>query len=470
MRHTIKSTNVICFLAVAVLIAGCHPASAQLGPKNIIVMISDGCGYNHVDAASLYQYGKTAKQPYERFPVKLAMATYADGQDYDPDRVWADFNDVADSDGCTDSAAAATAMSTGVKTFKGAIGLGPDKKPLTHTVIRAEKQGKATGVITSVQLSHATPAGHVAHSKSRDNYDKIAREMIYESPLEVIMGCGHPEYDNNGKLIEKGKKDKDGKEIELEYKYVGGQKTWLDLKDGSVTGADADADGEPDDWTVIYEPDDFRKLMKGPTPKRVIGIPKKHKTLQQERSSKRKADPYVVPYNGDVPTLPEMAAAAINVLDDDPDGFFLMIEGGAVDWAGHSNQSGRLIEEQIEFNKTIETVIKWVKANGGWDKTLLIITADHECGYLTGPDSGTFDGKPRWNPLKNNGKGKTPGMEWHSNYHTNSLVPFYANGFGCELFVKQAKDRDPVHGPYLDNTELAKTIAFLLGPGKTDQN
>ncbi|MBN2271582.1 MAG: alkaline phosphatase [Sedimentisphaerales bacterium] len=439
---------------VALVLSG--PADGQsAGPraKNVIVMISDGCGYNHVDAATIYQYGKTGVQPYEQFPVKLAMSTYLDGQSYEPEKAWSDFKYVSKSKSFTDSAAAATTMSAGVKTKNGYIGLAPDKTPLKHTVQLAEERGKATGVVTSVQFSHATPAGFVAHNKSRDNYDEIAREMIYKSPLEVIMGCGHPEYDNDGDPVK----------VIMEYKYVGGKDAWEDLKDGSVTGADSDGDGAPDKWTVIHEPGEFRKLMSGPTPKRVIAIPKKKKTLQQERGGKGKAAPFEVPFNGDVPTLAEMAAGALNVLDNDPDGFFLMIEGGAIDWASHDNQPGRVIEEQIEFNKAVEAVIKWIETESSWQETLLIITADHECGYLTGPDSGTIDGKGVWNPIKNNGKGNPPKMEYHSTDHTNSLIPFYAKGAGSQLFVQQARNTDPVRGPYLDNTSIAKVVFSLLG-------
>ena len=87
-----------------------------------------------------------------------------------------------------------------------------------------------------------------------------------------------------------------------------------------------------------------------------------------------------------VPNLALMTKGALNVLDNDPDGFFLMVEGGAVDWANHANQLGRLIEEQNDFNDAVDVAIEWIKANGGWEKNLLIVTGDHECGYLTGAD------------------------------------------------------------------------------------
>jgi alkaline phosphatase len=283
-RQGNEFVKTICLVIVVALFWGCGAVYAQTKAKNVILMISDGCGYNHVDAASIYQHGKTGSQIYDRFKVKLAMSTYMDGQSYDPTKAWSDFKYVSKNKSYTDSAAAATVMSTGVKTFYGAVGLGPDKAPLEHSVQMAEKVGKATGVVTTVQISHATPAGFVAHNKSRNNYDEIAGEMIYKSGLEVIMGCGHPEYDNDGRPA--GRKD---------YKYVGGKTVWDDLEDGSVTGADADGDGTPDIWTVVHEPAQFRKLASGPTPKRVIGIPKKRKTLQQERGGNGKAPSFQVP-------------------------------------------------------------------------------------------------------------------------------------------------------------------------------
>jgi len=254
-------------------------------------------------------------------------------------------------------------MSTGCKTSKGAVGLDPDDSPLKHIIEFAEQEAKSTGVVTTVQISHATPASFVAHNESRSNYKEIALEMIRQSALEVIMGCGNPDYDNDGKRVK----------ILREYKYVGGKATWADLKDGLADGADADADGKCDEWTVIQSADDFRSLADGPTPKRVIGICKKYKTLQEMRGGDKKAAPYAVAFNCDVPTLSDMTAAAINVLDNNPNGFLIMIEGGAIDWAGHRNQSGRVIEGQIEFNRAVKYLTEWIEENSSWSETLLIV-------------------------------------------------------------------------------------------------
>jgi alkaline phosphatase len=412
--------------------------------KNVIVMISDGCGYNQVDAASIYEYGETGVQLYEDFPVKMGMSTYMYDGEYDPEMAWDDFNYV--KSGATDSAAAATTMSTGLKTYPGAIGVDLNLEPIKHAIEYAEEQGMATGVVTSVEFSHATPAGFVAHNISRNNYADIANEMIYDSALEVIMGCGSPDYDNDGIPADKT------------TKYVGGDSTFTDLTDDyKVTGADSNGDGIPDDWTVIRSLDEFLAMAEGETPERVIGLPYVYQTLQQSRGGDEFAEPYAVPHIQSVPTLDEMTEAALNVLDNDDDGFFLMVEGGAVDWAGHGNQSGRVIEEEIDFNRSVETVVAWVEENSNWGETLLIVTGDHETGYLTGPGSN-----PGWMPLVNNGQGELPGMEWHSGSHTNSLIPFFAKGSAARFFKINSEGDDPVRGSYIDNTTCGNVLIDVL--------
>lgn len=423
-------------------------------PKNIILFISDGCGYYQIDAANIYQYGKTGVQVYEKFPVKFAMSTYsADGHGYSPDQAWQSFDYVKEKP--TDSAAAATAIATGHKTRDGYICVDTTGQRLETIIERAEKSGKATGVVTNVMLSHGTPAGFVAHNQSRHNYLEISKEMILESAVDVIMGCGHPYYDNNGGIA-----------ADTLFVFAGGQETWQGLVAGTI-GNDADGDNTADPWTLIQNRAEFQELAAGSTPKRVIGIPKARSTLQQGRGGDAVGNPYAEPLNEAVPDLAEMTAAAVNILDNDADGFFLMVEGGAVDWACHANQSGRMIEEEIDFNRAVEAAVEWVNRNSSWDETLVIVTGDHECGYLTGPGSGSVypdsvsAGQPVWNPLVNNGKGNLPGMEWHSGKHTNSLIPLFAKGAGSEYFDFYADEQDPVRGKFIDNAELGKLLFFL---------
>lgn len=422
--------------------------------KNVILMISDGWGYNQILSTDYYMDGKIGTQSYERFPTKVAMSTYSFGKSkaafddangvYSPD-LWLDFNSFKNNP--TDSASAGTAMSTGTKTYDNAIGVDQGEKALKQITADFEALGKATGVITSVEFSHATPASFVAHNVSRNNYSAIANEMIRDSATDVIMGAGNPLYDDNGV--------RRTSVTDSNYNYVGGKATWDALMAGTLAN-DADSDGDAEAWNLIQNKAAFEALQTGETPDRVIGIPQVFTTLQQARAGNGNANAFTVPFNAEVPTLDVMAKGALNVLDNNQDGFFLMIEGGAIDWAGHANQSGRLIEEQADFNATVNAVCKWIEQNSSWSETLLIVTGDHETGYLTGT-AGVY------NAVQNNGKGQMPAMAWNSGDHTNQLIPFFAKGMGAELFKKVADQMDTVRGNYLDNTEIPLVIRTLIG-------
>jgi alkaline phosphatase len=440
-------------------------------PKNIIVLIGDGMGYNHIKVADYYP-GKS-QQVYEQFPVKLAMAHYpakageyeiskpgsnflATG--YNPSLAWKDTAYLKKN--FTESAAAATALSTGVKTYNNAIGMSVAHDTLENLVQWAKSLGKSAGVVTTVPFSHATPAGFVAHNVTRTHYAEIAREMLLESRCDVIIGCGDPMFDDDGLPI--GRKWKNAK-------YVGDSVLWMNIVEGSgkqtqfvVNGVsrtvrDVNGDGKADPWTVIRSLDDFRTLQKGKTPVRVLGCPEIYSTLQQGRTMKngetKNSLPYVTPFIASVPTLAEMAGGALNVLDNNPKGFFVMIEGGATDWASHSNQKGRLIEEMKDFNAAIDRVVDWVNTHSNWDETMVIVTGDHETGFLWGGDP--------FIPVKDLGKDILPLMQFNSTDHTNSLIPFFAKGAGSECYRNYADEFDSLRGPFIQNSEVAQLIHFL---------
>ncbi len=427
-------------------------------PKNIIVLISDGWGYNHIKAVDYYN-GEI--QAYENFAVKYGMSTYPATTDDIPDidvndfntgynskKAWTDPNYV--NKGYTGSAPAATAMATGVKSAKYAIGVDIFGNPLKTIVEQAEELGKATGVVTSVQFSHATPASYVVHNQSRNNYSDIANAML-NSDIDVIMGCGNPDFDFDGQPVTGDK----------EYNYIGGEATWNALKNGTHAG----------NWTLVESKADFEALISNATPPaKVVGVPQVAQTLQQQRALTLGASGYLeggledafkVPFVENVPSLEQMTKAALNVLDENANGLFLMIEGGAVDWAGHANQPGRLIEEQHDFNKSVDAVIQWVENNSSWDETLVIVTGDHECGYLTGPAYGGGADLVKTYPVINNGKGNMPGMKFNSGGHTNQIIPLFAHGQGAQLFSQYADDEDMVRGKYINNSELGQ-VCFEL--------
>jgi len=457
---------------------------AQKNPKNVIVLIGDGMGMNHILATNYYIAGKDNAQVYEKFPTRYFMSTYMANLNlkdvdfnnvvnyntgYNSASAWSTFTYLKSN--YTDSAPAATSMATGKKTYGAAIGMGVDHQPLENLCERAIKLGKAAGVVSSVPISHATPAGFAAHNVMRDNYEEIALNMLLDSKLKVIMGCGNPLYTNNA-TQGFNMMDTSGVLNKNEYRYVGGKQAWESLHrktktfdvasiSGNNTVQDIDGDGKPDPWTLIQDSADFVKYATSEkVPERLIGVPKVYTTLQQGRSG-GKEDAFTVPFNLGVPSLAIMAQAALNVLDNDEDGLFLMIEGGAIDWAAHANQPGRVIEETNDFNKTVEAVIEWVETKSSWDETLVIVTADHETGYITGIKEK--ENSPITNPVINNGKNTMPGMLFNSGSHTNQLVPFFAKGAGSEIYTYYADEYDYMRGYYINNTELAQGVFLLWG-------
>ncbi|MCK9203654.1 MAG: alkaline phosphatase [Bacteroidales bacterium] len=440
--------------------------------KNIIILIGDGMGYNHIQCLNYYQGIKA--QPFEQFPVKLAMSTYpvkaghfSEGNPssnhfttgYNTVAAWSDTSYLKKN--FTESAAAATAIATGFKTYNNAIGMSINQDTLSNITEWAKGMGKSAGIVTTVPVSHATPAGFVAHNKLRTDYSRIAYQMFFNSRCDVIMGCGNPMYDGDGQAVKGSWKN---------AKYVGDSALWQQMMKGSgkqiqftIKGKnlqlnDCNGDGKPDPWTVITKKEDFRKLGYGKTPERVLGCAEIYSTLQQERSrangETNNSSPNMSPMISTVPTLAEMVSGALNVLDNNPRGFFLMVEGGAIDWAAHGNQKGRLIEELAGFSDAVNTVISWVETHSSWDETLVIVTGDHETGLLWG--DGPFV------PVTDHGKGNLPGMQFYSTDHTNSLIPFYAKGAGCEHYRNFADEYDSLRGPYIQNSEIAQLIRLLL--------
>ncbi|WP_328807134.1 alkaline phosphatase [Nocardiopsis coralli] len=441
------------------------PEAQGFGPDNVIVLIGDGMGYDQIDAASLYRdgtsynqfgvdpdTGEVEREPseasavYEDFDVQLSAATYPEGGSYDPATAWSDFDYV--NNGYTDSAASGTALATGVHTDNGLVGLDPDLLPVRNLTERAQETGRASGVVSDVPFSHATPAAFVAHNEDRSAYDQIAREMLTEHELDVVMGAGHPHRDEDGRPVD-----------EAQYDYV---------DEDTYESASAGETG----FTFVEEADDFADLAETSTPpERVFGLAQVAATLQYDRSGPdldedgepiEGSEPYDAAFNEDVPSLAEMASGALNVLDHSSDeGLFLMVEGGAIDWAGHDNNINRLIEEQNEFDRAVEAVVDWVEAESSWQETLVVVTADHETGYLAGPGAGEDGG---WTPLTGEA-GELPEHSWHSGDHTNMLVPVYAQGPGASRMQHHAHYEDPVQGAYLEHTDIANTVFDFWGRG-----
>ena len=445
--------------------------------KYTILMVADGWGANHIAAAN----GYTDNTPvYQRWP-RYWISTYPANSGYDPTLAWSDFN--YPLTGYTDSAAAATALYTGQKTSNGRISVNITATQRLRTLSEiAQGLNKATGAVSSVQISHATPGAWMGHNDARGNGFDIADEGLWGDPnttgtitdstryggghgptlppQDVVIGGGHPAWQTSS--------------------YVN-----ISMRDLLAVNS-----GEPDEFVFIErftgQANGGERLLYAAnysTTTRLMGLFGGTGGNIEYRLADGSG------HNPENPTLAEMTESALIVLNRNPEGFALMVEGGAVDWASHANNMDRMVGEMIGFNAAVQTVIDWVDdpTNGSnWSNTLIIITGDHETGYLTTAPN-TFADMPlgvvnadtlalekvvesngrraSWQDTNNNNEideGETVYWAWNSGGHSNSLIPLYARGVGATQIAHYANGHDPVRGAYLDNTDVFRLFNHVL--------
>ncbi|MBN1766369.1 MAG: alkaline phosphatase [Sedimentisphaerales bacterium] len=278
----------------------------------------------------------------------------------------------------TDSSASGTAMATGHKVNNGVVGMAipGDKRELPTLVEICKEAGKSTALVTTTYITHATPATFGAHEESRKNYEEIAEDYLLRSRPDVLFG--------SAKYISPEAAKKAG------YFVVINRKELFELDTENIEKVSGQF-GED----IPYEYD---------------GV-------------------------GDLPHLSEMTEVALKMCDNNPRGFFMMVEGGKIDWAGHDNDLIRNVTETVEFDRAVQKALDWA---GTRNDTLIVVTADHETGGMT--------------VLKNNGQGKIPTVWWSTGGHTARPVAVYATGNGAEEFTGQ-----------MDNTGIFEKIMAAMG-------
>ena len=303
-------------LSLLALLCSAGSVMAESAPKNIIYMIGDGMGPAYTTAYRYFKDDPNTKvvDPTVFDTILRGMAhTYPDDHTY-----------------VTDSAAGATALSSGHKSYNGAIAVDTDKKPVKTMLEVAKERGMTTALVATSQINHATPASFASHNESRRNYDEIANDYIDNKiagklPVDLMLGGGTKYYvreDRN--LVEEFKA--------AGYQYSDDFAAMNDLKQVPALGLFAE-----------------------------VGLP------------------FALDEN---PTrLTQMTTKALDLLDGQNDkGFFVMIEGSQIDWCGHANDIACAMGEMDDFAKSIEQAKAYVDKN---PDTLLVITADHSTGGLT---------------------------------------------------------------------------------------
>jgi alkaline phosphatase len=312
-------------------------ATEMTAPKYVFMFIGDGMSYPQIQAASDYlgaieQSPKSTiltgneYLPFMEFPVAGSAVTY-DSTSF-----------------CPDSASTATSLATGYKTYSGTINMDETKTKKYETIAEKLKDqlGYKIGVISSVNLNHATPAAYYAHQTSRNNYYAIGVEMV-KSDFDYFAG---------GALKNPNGDDKTKPQTNL-YTLA-----------------------EENGYKVITTQKDANKLTAKDGKSIVIG-----ETL---------ADSDSLSYTNDVTTteweLKEYVSKGIEVLDNEK-GFFMMVEGGKIDWACHANDAGSTIADTIAFSEAVDEAIEFYNEHP--EETLIIVTGDHETGGMTIGYAGT---------------------------------------------------------------------------------
>lgn len=284
------------------------------GPKNIILIIGDGTGLAQISSGF---YSNFLHFSLEKFPVIGFQKTYS-------------ANNLI-----TDSAAAATALASGVKTNNSVLGLDVDGKPVKTILEEASEEGFATGMVVTSSIQHATPGGFVAHRQARNLYEEITLDLLY-SNIDLFIGGGKQYFD---------RRENDDRNLLDSLRQKG-----FNVYD--------------------YFKEDLGQI--------VMDTNKKFAYFT--------ADNQPLPAFQGRDYLPLAAKIATEYLNlKSKIGFFLMIESSQIDWTCHANQVEPMYSELRDFNSTIEKVLEFAKKDG---ETLVIVTADHETGGL-GLNAGT---------------------------------------------------------------------------------
>ena len=446
------------FILIPLIIGLFYNGISQNQPKNIIIVLAHGMGYNHVKAFEL-QRGNQFPLIWNSYPVMYGVTNYPAywapitepkdvtkyKGDYHIRRIWSDFNYTNSM--VVDPASVGTAIATGKKSAYKAVGVGIDSSKLETILERAFSVGKATGIVTNLPLSKSAAASFVAHYPTCDSSRAVFNQLL-GSHLSIAIGAGNPFYNNNGQL-----------ENIPNYTYVS-QSDWNALTQGltqfdnSTQTTDIDNDNIPDAWTLVQSESDILTS----NAKRIIAMPQVFDAIQFKRSSSS--------FLNNVPHLAELTQKGISHLAQKPQGFVLVVESGSVDYASQLQNNEAILANMQELHTTIDAIQNWVSTESSWNQTLVIIVGTYETGFLSGMEFSSTAAAPDFYSktihITQGAQGTIPLMKCNSNKATNMLTPLYANGIGSELFSHYTDEEDYVYGKYINNSEIGQICMRLL--------
>ena len=402
--------RIVKYMAAAALLVLAVSCARQDAPKAkyVFYFIGDGMGATHVAATEAYlaqERGVIGMDPlcFTQFPVMGEATSFSA------------------SNIITDSSAAGTALSTGEKTINGMLSIAPDSTTNLKSIsYKIHEAGYSVGVMSTTPINHATPAAFFGHNIKRGNYYAIGKELP-ETGFEFFAGGGlyHP-------------KGKEG--------------------DEAVSLWDLIAEGG---YTLAYGYEDFKAKQDAD-----------HIVLVQAEGAEEIC-PYALGRPEGALTLPQIVEAAITVLERNPKGFFLMAEGGLIDWTAHSQDLAGTIFEILDFDQAIAVADAFYARHP--EETLIVVTADHETGGLAlgrkgynydltvidkvkNASASTDVEKYMSDPKSIDSINEEARVGWTTYSHCGGPVPVWAKGVGSEQFAARQ-----------DNTDIPKKICAAMG-------
>jgi len=384
-------------------------------PKNVVLLIGDGMGPEAVGLAIYYNRFMNGME--KRLNLERLMAAGNTGY-----CLTYQYGTVV-----TDSASAATALASGVKTRDAIIGKDHDGRPMKSIVDVARQLGKSAGVISDTRLTHATPAAFYANIIHREMENEIAAQLIERGDLAVAFSGGAQHF------IPAGMKVEDHPSLKGIDKAAG----W----GGSRRKDSRDLVGEARNrgYTVVANDRELSALDAQKTDK-VLGL-----FSASGFPSAIDRQPH---HQTGVPTLSQLTAKALDILKKNSQGFFLMVEGGQVDWVEHGNDVASVLHELVEFDRAIGLVMAFAEQN---PDTLIIVTADHDTGGL----GIAYNNVQPPAPVK-----LSTGETWKTKYNFAEKVIFEKMAKQKKSFQKMAIDSKG--NPAALKREVEENTAFTI--------